>query len=103
MVQTDVLTMAMVGCGNIARAHWRGIRNRASRIRVTAVVDSDPDNAASMSERTGAVAYSSLSEALAKGSFDAVDLMLPHDLHEDAAIEAFNAVSYTHLTLPTKA
>ena len=65
MVQTDVLTMAMVGCGNIARAHWRGIRNRASRIRVTAVVDSDPDNAASMSEQTGAVAYSSLSEALA--------------------------------------
>ena len=100
MVQTDVLTMAMVGCGNIARAHWRGIRNRASRIRVTAVVDSDPDNAASMSERTGAVAYSSLSEALAKGSFDAVDLMLPHDLHEEAAIEAFNAGKHVLLEKP---
>ena len=100
MVQTDVLTMAMVGCGNIARAHWRGIRNRASRIKVTAVVDSDPDNAASMSEQTGAVAYSSLSEALAKGSFDAVDLMLPHDLHEEAAIEAFKAGKHVLLEKP---
>ena len=100
MVQTDVLTMALVGCGNIARAHWRGIRNHAPRIKVTAVVDPNVDNAASMSERTGAAAYSSLSQALSEGSFDAVDLMLPHDLHEEAAIEAFGAGKHVLLEKP---
>lgn len=100
MVENNALTMALVGCGNIARAHWRGMRAHAPRIRVTAVVDSDPDNAASMSERTGAVAYSSLSEALAKGSFDAVDLMLPHDLHEEAAVQAFAAGKHVLLEKP---
>jgi predicted dehydrogenase len=99
-MQTEVLTMALVGCGNIARAHWRGIRNHAPRIKVTAVVDSNPDNAASMSERTGAAAYSSLSEALVRGSFDAVDLMLPHDLHEEAAIKAFRAGKHVLLEKP---
>ena len=92
--------MALVGCGNIARAHWRGIRDHAPRIKVSAVVDSNLDNAASMSERTGAAAYSSLSEALAEGSFDAVDLMLPHDLHEAAAIEAFGAGKHVLLEKP---
>ena len=99
-MQTGVLTMALVGCGNIARAHWRGIRNHAPRIKVTAVVDSNSDNAASMSDRTGASAYSSLSDALEQGSFDAVDLMLPHDLHEEAAIESFRAGKHLLLQKP---
>jgi len=99
-MQTGVLTMALVGCGNIARAHWRGIRNHAPRIKVTAVVDSNSDNAASMSDRTGASAYSSLSDALEQGSFDAVDLMLPHDLHEEAAIESFRAGKHVLLEKP---
>ena len=50
----DRVTMALVGCGNIARAHWRGIRYHAPRIKVTAVVDSNADSVAAMAERTGA-------------------------------------------------
>ena len=32
MAESSRLTMALVGCGNIARAHWRGIRYIADRI-----------------------------------------------------------------------
>ena len=100
MANNDRLTLAFVGCGGIARAHWRGIQHHAPRIDVTAVVDTDPDSAASMSERTGAPAFASLSEALAEGDFDAVDIMLPHDLHEQAALESFAAKKHVCLEKP---
>lgn len=94
------LSIALVGCGNIARAHWRGIRYHAPRLRVTAVVDADAAQAESMAERTGAPAFKSLEEALAKGAFDAVDLMLPHDLHEEAATASFEAGKHVCLEKP---
>ncbi len=92
--------VALVGCGNIARAHWRGIRYHAPRIEVTAVVDSDADRAAAMAERTGAPAFTSLTQALADGDFDAVDLMLPHDLHERATLDSFEAGKHVVLEKP---
>ena len=95
-----VLNIALVGCGNIARAHWRGIRYHAPRLKVTAVVDAVPARAAAMAERTGAPAFSSLAEALATGDFDAVDLMLPHDLHEQAAAQSFEAGKHVVLEKP---
>ena len=94
------LSIALVGCGNIARAHWRGIRYHAPRLRVTAVVDANAAQAESMAERTGAPAFTSLEEALAKGDFDAVDLMLPHDLHEEAATASFEAGKHVCLEKP---
>ena len=96
----NVVTMALVGCGNIARAHWRGIRYHAPRIRVTAVVDEDVVRAEAMAERVGAEPYGSLTAALAAGGFDAVDLMLPHDLHEQAALECFAAGKHVVLEKP---
>ena len=92
--------IALVGCGNIARAHWRGIHYHAPLIEVTAVVDADPARAAAMAERTGGRAFTSLSAALAEGEFDAVDLMLPHDLHEPAALESFAAGKHVVLEKP---
>ena len=97
---TKRVTMALVGCGNIARAHWRGIRYHAPHIKVTAVVDSHLPSAQAMAERTGTPAFSSLDAALAEGDFDAVDLMLPHDLHETAAVQAFQASKHVVLEKP---
>ena len=96
----DKVTLCLVGCGNIARAHWRGIRYHAPKIDVTAVVDANVESAEAMAERTGARAFSSLGQALAEGSFDAVDIMLPHDLHEQAAAEAFAAGKHVVLEKP---
>ena len=42
MAPPERVRIALVGCGNIARAHWRGIRYHAPLVEVTAVVDADP-------------------------------------------------------------
>ncbi len=100
MANSEHVHIALVGCGNIARAHWRGIRHHAPRLKVTAVVDADRQCAQAMAERTGAAAFPSLAEALAEGDFDAVDLMLPHDLHEQAAVDSFRAGKHVVLEKP---
>ena len=100
MADPKRLKLALVGCGNIARAHWRGIRYVATDIDVTAVVDADAGRAEAMAERTGAVAFTSLADALAEGDFDAVDLMLPHDLHEEHAAQTFAAGKHLVLEKP---
>jgi predicted dehydrogenase len=94
------LSLALIGCGNIARAHWRGIRYVADRIDVTAVVDEDADRAKEFAERTGAEAFTSLDDALARGHFDAVDIMLPHDLHETVTAACFAAGKHVCLEKP---
>lgn len=100
MTHTKQLNIALIGCGNIAQEHWRGIQSHAHRIRVTAVVDADADRAAKMAAQTGAQAFTSIDDALAKGSFDAVDIMLPHFEHEPAALKAFAAGKHVVLEKP---
>ena len=97
---SDKLRIALIGCGNIARAHWRGIRYHAPRLEVAAVVDEDLLRAQAFAERTGATPFGSLAEALAAGGFEAVDIMLPHDLHEAAATAAFAAGKHVVLEKP---
>lgn len=94
------LKLALVGCGGIAQAHWRGIENMASRVDVTAVVDTHGPAATAMAKQTGAPAFTDLESALSSGDFDAVDIMLPHDLHEDAALACFDAGKHVLLEKP---
>ena len=96
----EKLRIALVGCGNIARAHWHGIRHHAPHLKVTAVVDEHLPSAQALAERTGATPYESLADALAAGGFDAVDIMLPHDVHEAAAVAAFAAGKHVVLEKP---
>lgn len=94
------LTMALVGCGAISRMHLPAIREGAPAIRITAAIDPDPARAGAVAAETGARAFTSLDEALAAGGFDAVDLMLPHHLHEDVAVRAFAAGKHVLLEKP---
>lgn len=100
MTHASQLKIALVGCGHIAQEHWRGIQQHAHRIRVTAVIDADPDRAAKMAEQTGAQPFTSIHDALTQGGFDAVDIMLPHHEHEDAALQAFAAGKHVVLEKP---
>lgn len=86
-----MLKLALVGCGLIARAHWHGIKHHAPDVKVTTTVDSDLNRAQAMAEETSAQAFDSLESALKMGDFDAVDLMLPHDAHEQACLACFKA------------
>ena len=96
----DALKLAFAGCGAIARYHLDGINEHAPRINVTAAVDLDAQKAKEYADETGGTAYTSLEEALENGDFDAVDLMLPHDLHEQAAIQCFEAGKHVLLEKP---
>lgn len=100
MSPTDSLKLAFVGCGGIAQAHWNGIQTVADRVRVTAVVDSDQARREQMAGQTGAEPFASLDDALARGDFDAVDIMLPHDLHETVALACFAAGKHVLLEKP---
>ena len=94
------LKLALVGCGAIARFHLDGIKEAVPQIRITAAIDPVPEKAASVAAETGAQAFSSLDEALEQGDFDAVDLLLPHDLHEQFALQAFQAGKHVLLEKP---
>ena len=100
MNASQQLKLALVGCGGIAQAHWRGIQAHADQLLVTAVVDTDPARAAAMAEQTGGQSFTSLESALAQGDFDAVDIMLPHNQHEAAAVAAFAAGKHVVLEKP---
>ncbi|MEZ4709927.1 MAG: Gfo/Idh/MocA family oxidoreductase [Caldilineaceae bacterium] len=97
---TDKLKLALVGCGAIARYHLDGIHEYAPRIQVTTVIDPDMDRAESYAAETGAAAFPSLAEALQHGDFDAVDIMVPHHLHEELALMAFAAGKHVLLEKP---
>ena len=100
MQDAQKLKLALVGCGGIAQAHWRGIQAHADQLVVTAVVDTDPTRAAAMADQTGAQPFTSLVTALAQGDFAAVDIMLPHNQHEAAAVAAFAAGKHVVLEKP---
>lgn len=94
------LTLALVGCGAISYLHLPAVRRGAPRTEITAVVDTDATRAQAMAERTGARPFTSLDAALAAGGFEAVDLMLPHLVHESAAVQCFAAGKHVLLEKP---
>lgn len=94
------LKLALVGCGAVSRQHLRGIREGAPRIEITAAVDPQLERAEALAEEVGAQAFASLDEAFQRGGFEAVDLMLPHDLHEPIALRCFEAGVHVLLEKP---
>lgn len=100
MSNAGQLKLAFVGCGGIAQAHWRGIQAIALDIQVTAAVDTNTKRAQAMAEQTGGRPFTSLTEALAQGDFNAVDIMLPHNQHEESAVTAFRAGKHVLLEKP---
>lgn len=97
---SQTLKLAFIGCGAIARDHLRGLQQYAPRIQVSAVIDLDREKAQAVGEQTGAQIFATLEEALPDGDFDAVDIMLPHHLHEIAAVAAFSAGKHVLLEKP---
>lgn len=78
------------------------LKERAPEIEVTALIDMDRARAEELARKIGVhpPIFSSLEEALREGDFSAVDIMLPHDLHEQAAIRALEAGKHVLLEKP---
>jgi UDP-N-acetyl-2-amino-2-deoxyglucuronate dehydrogenase len=99
---SETLGVAFVGCGAIAEWHLHAIKASVPRIEVTAVIDPDLDRARAMAAKVGdgARPFRSLAEAVGVGGFTAVDVMVPHHLHEPVALEAFDAGLHVLLEKP---
>ncbi len=96
---SETLRLALVGCGAICDWHRRGL-GHVPEIEITAAVDPDLARAQRVADETGARAFGSLDEAIDAGGFEAVDLMLPHDLHEPVAVRALEAGLHVLLEKP---
>jgi predicted dehydrogenase len=53
-----------------------------------------------MAEQTGGKPFTSLETALEQGDFDAVDIMLPHHIHEEVTVRVFTAGKHVVLEKP---
>ena len=91
--------LALLGCGAISEWHLLGLKDVAD-IEVVATIDVDAARAAATAKASGARAFSSLDVALRDGDFDAVDIMLPHHLHETAAVRCLAAGKHVLLEKP---
>ena len=106
------MRLAFVGCGTICHAHLSGLNAlAASLIQVTVCIDTSLERADEVAQIVGATAagggsrpatFGSLAEALEThgGLFDAVDIMLPHQLHRPIALEAFRSGKHVLLEKP---
>ena len=97
---TERVRLALVGCGAIQPLHRLGLEQSGAPIDVVAVVDPDAGRAGAASEVTGAPAFATLDDAMSSCSPDAVDLMLPHHLHEQVAVRCFDAGLHVLLEKP---
>lgn len=108
--QPKKLKLAFIGCGSICHAHLNGLNALASdSIQVTACIDPSgrAEEMASLVGQTAAgggatpAIFPSLAAALAAGAaIDAVDIMLPHNLHRPVALEAMQARLHVLLEKP---
>ena len=98
-MSTD-LRLAILGCGAIARYHLDAIKGHVPRVRVTACIDNDADRAAEFATETGGEAFATLEAALDADAFDAIAILLPHDLHEATTLQCLAAGKHVMLEKP---
>ncbi len=94
------LGVAVVGCGAIAHVHIPAILESPG-VELVGVYDRDASRARNVSEAYGvARVFESWAEVLADPAVDVVDLLLPHDLHRDFAVEALAAGKHAVVEKP---
>lgn len=97
----DPLRIAVIGCGRIAEAHFNAIAALPSLATLIAVVDPDPARATTVaSERGAAYAFTTLAEALALDTVDAVILCTPNACHASQTVQGLAAGKHVLVEKP---
>ncbi len=100
------MRVAMVGCGAITAAHLDGLASGPrDRVEIVAAVDPDPERAAALARRVAdldlcsekVARFTTYRDAAERGDFDAVIAAVPHDRHEQVAVDVL--ASGRHLLL----
>jgi predicted dehydrogenase len=84
------LRIGILGGGGILSAHAPGLLKMHDRCEVMAVAEPNEKRHGRIREllQANVPIYADYSEVLALPELDAVDILLPHDLHKDAAVKA---------------
>ncbi|MQA24461.1 MAG: gfo/Idh/MocA family oxidoreductase [Micromonosporaceae bacterium] len=95
------VSIGLIGCGGISRAHVRGYLAVPDVAAVVAVADIDPASARERAAQAGgARVFADYRRMLEDGGIDAVDICLPHHLHADAVIAAAKAGKHILIEKP---
>ncbi len=92
--------IAMVGCGQIAEAHFKAVQ-AVTGARLIWCVDMIATQAQTAAERYGAPYFGTdYNEVLASTEVEAVVLCLPHDLHLPFTVQASEAGKHVLVEKP---
>jgi UDP-N-acetyl-2-amino-2-deoxyglucuronate dehydrogenase len=80
------IRFALAGCGRISANHFGALEKHSARAELVAVCDIDPQAAKAAAAATGAQAFDSLMDMLAKTQTDVVVLSTPSGLHSEQAM-----------------
>lgn len=83
------LQAGIVGCGNISRFHFRGIKEVGAQAAV--LCDINKDAAEPWIRRTGGLYVSSYQEVLSDSNIDVVHVTLPSRFHKEICLSAVEA------------
>lgn len=81
------IRIAVVGCGRIAKNHFRAIEQHSENLDLVAVCDVDQKRLDAAVELTGAVGYLHLRDLLSDQEVDLVILSTPSGLHAEQATQ----------------
>lgn len=99
-MSSSKVRIGIVGLGRIARSHAAGYAAVADVAEVAGFCDIDPERAAQFGQEFGGTAYRDLDELIRDPRIDAVDLILPHNLHRDAALAVLGAGKHLLMEKP---
>lgn len=97
---SDKVKVVLVGCGRIATLHTRGYQNNPLG-ELHGVYDKNPGRAKEFAAEHGVGrVYASFEEVLADPAVDAVELLVPHHLHREMAVQAAKAKKHVSVQKP---
>lgn len=97
---TEKLRVAILGAGLIAPNHAAGFQEVSDLAQVVTVCDIDRENAENLAIMFDAQVTSDYREVLEDPRVDMVDILLPHHLHHEVAMQAIKAKKHLLLEKP---
>ena len=97
---TTKLRVAILGAGLIAPNHAAGFQEVSDLVQVVTVCDTNRENAENLAIMFDAQVTSDYREVLADPRVDLVDVLLPHHLHHEVAMQAIRAKKHLLLEKP---
>jgi len=95
------LKICIIGCGRVAQSHGEGVLASNGAVELTAIVSRTEEKRKAFQNKFNVPnAYADIDEALASGTFDAVDICLPNHLHTEYAIKCAQAGKHILLEKP---